>query len=118
MSPEYGICRYTFLDGRLSVGIGYTCMVRTDGTVACWGSHDNGKTTPPSGTFLQVSAGFDYTCGVRTDGTLSCWGEREAPPSGIFLQVSVGSHSGGYPNNYACGLRTDGTVACWGSYVR
>jgi hypothetical protein len=85
--------------------------VRTDGTLACWGSNDYGKATPPDDTFSQVSAGGFHTCGVGTDGTLACWGwdyyGQAAPPTGTFSQVSAGAE-------HTCGVRTDGTLACWG----
>ncbi len=58
----------------VSAGDAHTCGVRTDGTAACWGSDDDGRSTPPAGTFTQVSAGAFHTCGVRTDGTAACWG--------------------------------------------
>jgi Regulator of Chromosome Condensation (RCC1) repeat protein len=90
---------------------GTVCGLRLDDTVACWaragGSADFfGVTTPPAGTFSQVSAGRLSACGVRTDGTLACWGASftPIPPSGTFVQVQ-----------YPCGIRSDGTVACWNS---
>ena len=85
--------------------------MQTDGTVACWGFNDFGQTTPPSGTFSQVSAGNGHTCGLQTDGTVACWGfngsGQAKPPGGTFSQVSAGSL-------HTCGVQTDGTVACWG----
>lgn len=80
------------------------CGIRTDGTLACWGS---GSIYPPEGTYLDVSFG----CAVRTDGTLACWGPNDLdqanPPPGTFQSVASGS-------THACGIRTDGTLACWG----
>ena len=66
----------------------HTCAVKADGTVACWGSDENGQATPPSGQFTSVSAGFAQTCGVKFDGTVVCWGEDRwghgnlTPPAG------------------------------------
>ena len=72
----------------------HTCGVRTDGTVACWGSNSYGQATPPAGTFSQVSAGGYHTCGVKTDATLACWGYNDfgqaTPPAGTFTDVSAG----------------------------
>jgi hypothetical protein len=45
---------------------------RIYGTLVRWGEDLYGLSTPPPGTFIQVSAGWTYTCGVRTDGTLAC----------------------------------------------
>ena len=55
-------------------GLNHTCGVRTDGSVACWGADGDGESTPPAGTFLQVSAGYAFSCGVRADGSITCWG--------------------------------------------
>ena len=49
-------------------------VVRTDGSVECWGNDRFGESTPPSGEFASVSAGDGHTCGVRTDGSVECWG--------------------------------------------
>jgi hypothetical protein len=48
--------------------------------VVCWGSDDDGRSTPPAhdpGDFAQVSAGRDHTCGLWTDGTAVCWGKDD-----------------------------------------
>ena len=89
----------------------HTCRVRSDYTVACWGWDRFGQSSPPSGTFTQVSAGAGHTCGVRTNSTVACWGWNDdwqaLPPGGTFIQVSAGAW-------HTCGVKTDGTVACWG----
>ena len=51
--------------------------MRSDGSVACWGSDENGQATPPAGSFVSVSAGNLHTCGVRSDGSVACWGSDE-----------------------------------------
>ena len=58
----------------MSAGGDHTCEVRSNGSVACWGSDAAGKVTPPAGSFVSVSAGQDHTCGVRSDGSVACWG--------------------------------------------
>ena len=86
--------------------------MRSDGSVACWGSDESGQTRAPAGSFVSASAGNQYTCGVRSDGSVDCWGSnfdgRATPPAGSFISVSAG-------NQHTCGLRSDGSVACWGS---
>jgi len=109
----------------VSAGESYTCGVRTDGSLACWGENANGQGAPPNGTFSSVSVGGvgdivvgpqgggggNFACGVRTDGSVACWGDNASgqatPPTGMFSYVSAGGA-------FACGLRTDGTIACWG----
>jgi hypothetical protein len=98
--------------GRLSAGGLHTCVLRTDGTVACWGWNEHGQAAPPVGTFISISAGGLHTCGVRTDGTIACWGDnshgRATPPGGTFASVSAGA-------TQTCGVKTDRTIACWGN---
>ena len=95
----------------VSAGFGHTCGMKTDGSVACWGSDSVGQATPPSGDYSFVGAGGFHTCGVKTDGAIACWGDdslgQATPPSGTFASVSAGL-------SHTCGVRTDGAVACWG----
>ena len=58
----------------VSGGHGHSCGLRTDSTVACWGTNDYGQTDAPAGTFSAVSAGHGHSCGLRTDSTITCWG--------------------------------------------
>src|SRR5687767_569281 len=52
---------------QVSAGYGaYSCGVRGDGTIACWGSDTWGRATPLPGTFTEVSAGDVHACAVRT----------------------------------------------------
>ncbi len=97
----------------VSTGYGYSCGVRSNGTVACRGSNAFGEATPPAGVFTQVSSGYGKTCGVRSDdGTLACWGDNIfgdlTPPTGVFTQIDAG-------DSHSCGVRSDGTLACWGN---
>ena len=95
----------------VSAGGGYTCGVRTDGAVACWGYDNDGQSSPPAGAFVSVSAGLNHSCGVRSDGAVDCWGRdgdgQSSPPAGAFVSVSAGL-------NHSCGVRSDGAVDCWG----
>jgi hypothetical protein len=101
----------------VSAGHLFTCAVKADGDVACWGLNLYDE-APESvtGPFKQVSAGGWVGCGLRLDGTLTCWGDdgdygegNATPPGGTFSQVSVGW-------DHSCGLRTNNTVDCWGQY--
>ncbi len=95
----------------LSAAADHTCGLRTDGSVECWGSNDDGRSSPPSGAFASVSAGYHHTCGLRADGSVECWGRngdgQSSSPSGAFASVSAGGW-------HTCGLRADGSVECWG----
>ena len=93
----------------VSAGVAYTCGVRVDGSLECWGDVE----WEPTGEFVSVGAGFGHTCGVKADSSVVCrsyadWIDPSTSASGEFVSVSAGS-------GYGCGLRTDGSVACWGS---
>ena len=79
--------------------------MRSNGSVACWGSDISGQATPPAGSFLSVSAGGRHTCGVRSNGSVACWGWNEhgqaTPPAGSFVSVSAGER-------HTCGVRSNG----------
>ena len=52
-------------DDSVSAGHGDdTCGVRSDGSVACWGSDVEGQATPPAGSFDSVSTGSAHTCSL------------------------------------------------------
>ncbi len=59
---------------QVSAGTDYTCGLKVDNTLACWGDNGNGQATPPAGSFKQVSAGYTHTCALKADNTLACWG--------------------------------------------
>ena len=97
----------------ISTGGFHSCGIRTDGTVACWGSDDLGQTSSPTGTFTTVSAGLTHSCGITTNGTVACWGdnafgEASPPRSATFRAVAAGF-------GHSCAIRTDGRVTCWGN---
>ena len=94
---------------RFSAGSGFTCQLRDDDHVVCWGADDEGESSGPEGALSHVSAGQDMTCGIRQDGNVQCWGARpETTPEIALLQVDVGLRS-------ACGVGLDGEAVCWGS---
>jgi hypothetical protein len=112
----------TFL--QVSAGGRHTCGVRTDHTVACWGSHladalnvptevkdpgSGSQSIPPDGEFSQVNANVESSCGIRPDQTVECWGgfgKIQPPIDTFYLQMP-----GGWGR---CGLETDHTVVCFG----
>ncbi len=119
----------------------HTCGIRTDGTLACWGTADDGRlgaegaTTGPApvevgGTdWVAVTAGVRHTCGIRGAAgsrTLHCWGLRmyglvgDAMTSGAPAEtpVEIGDaldwaavDAGEY---HTCALTGDRALYCWG----
>jgi len=83
------------LSGAVGIGAGskHTCVVKTDGTVWCWGLNDRGQLgdgtnddhsvpvqvkgsggTGTLTTVTEITAGLQHSCAVKTDGTAWCWG--------------------------------------------
>ena len=101
----------TAASNAVTAGGGYSCGLRTDATITCWGYNGDGRADAPGGTFTAVTAGRQHSCGLRTDATITCWGYngdgRADAPGGTFTAVSVGWQ-------HSCGLKTDATITCWG----
>ncbi len=59
----------------VSYGSDHACALHGDGWIACWGSNQYGKRTPPEGVYKSVSSGEHGSCAVREeDGKVVCWG--------------------------------------------
>ena len=95
---------------------GYSCAIRADQTIACWGGNVwggvyNARADVPDGRFTAVSVGHGHSCAIRADQTIACWGynsSRQADaPDGEFTAVSAGQ-------GHTCAVRADRTAVCWG----
>jgi alpha-tubulin suppressor-like RCC1 family protein len=68
----------------LAVGESFTCGIKSDRTITCWGISYLGKTAPPAGTYSASTGGSDFACGIAVDGSTICWGSnadgRATPP--------------------------------------
>jgi hypothetical protein len=91
-----------------ATGTGYSgcCAIRTDDTLACWGS----AAGAPSGTFKRVVGGEDTFCALATDGTIACWG---GDASGVRLPRRGPFVTGARGNAGHCGIRPSGTLDCF-----
>ena len=59
----------------VSYGSDHACALNVDGSIACWGSNEYEKATPPEGKFKSVSSGDHGSCGIlREDSAVVCWG--------------------------------------------
>ncbi len=118
----------------------FTCAIRDDGTLWCFGENYDGElgdgTTTASPTPVQVGAetwqhiatGIDCNaCAIRDDGTLWCWGGDTAGGCGgwvgdgaaadalVPVEIASGTWldvSIGYGDS--CAIRADHTLWCWG----
>ncbi len=124
----------------LSVGRQHICVIRSDDTIACWGSNSRGqlgvspndlsnawspRVVATGGHFNKVSAGHDHTCAVKSDGTVWCWGDSYygklanglsdntyGPPSEVAgLSDAVDVSVG---ERTSCAITATDDVWCWG----
>lgn len=95
----------------VTVGHGFSCGIRPQGSVVCWGDDSAGQLQAPTGSFVTIAAGSGHSCGIRVDGAIKCWGLGDSgqldAPDGQFNTVTSGfAHS--------CALTGGGAVSCWG----
>lgn len=118
-------------------GSAHSCVLKADGSVACWGANASGQlgdggtlprsspTTVPGLAAEGLAAGAFHSCAVQAGGTVACWGlnsfgalgdgstaARLSPATvpGLGGVASVVAGSG-----HSCALMRDGSVVCWGS---
>ena len=62
----------------VSASDSYSCGLKTEGSVVCWGEDDiiaGAPYTPvPEDRFLSISAHSGRACGVSEEGAIVCWG--------------------------------------------
>ena len=100
---------------RLATGVSYSCAIRTDQTIACWGNNQDGQIDAPHGQYTTIAVGDSHSCAIRTDQTIACWGNNDLhgyigqadAPHGQYTTIAVGGF-------HSCAIRTDQTIACWG----
>jgi hypothetical protein len=120
-------------------GGGFSCAVRSDATLWCWGRNDYGQSGDPSGSdpyvFLPrqvatpvpvraVNTGVGSSCALGTDGSVMCWGDNSLGELGngttngqaspvVTIPSGVTALSSGYAE-HTCAIETDGSLWCWG----
>lgn len=77
----------------LTAGWDYSCGLRGNGAITCWGADSYGQAEAPAGRFVAVSARYYHSCGVRANHTVVCWGQNEYgqadPPPGAFTSLAA-----------------------------
>ena len=65
---------------QVSAGALFTCGVRADHTLACWGYNFYGQVEQaPAGQFKQVSAGLSgHACAISDRDEVYCWGRNDS----------------------------------------
>ena len=96
----------------VSSGGFFSCGLRTNGTITCWGQNIDGQAEPPAGIYTAVSAGGQHACGIHINGATTCWGFNQFtqadPPDRTYTAVAAGGL-------FTCGIRsTNRSVECWG----
>jgi alpha-tubulin suppressor-like RCC1 family protein len=105
----------------------FTCAVKTDDTVTCWGIN---PPMPPAdlkaklvsaivhtGGHLDEARGLTrHACAIQLDDTVRCWGDNVEGttdvPANLGPVRDVGTNS-----YFSCALKPDGETVCWGSKV-
>ncbi len=128
------------LQKAVAVGENFTCAIKADTTLACWGRNTYGTLgdgslvdksaaviVPGLSGVVNVVAGVRHVCALKSDGTAKCWGDNSigqiGNPStltspvnspvavtGLIGAISLTAHS-----YHTCALKTDASVVCWGS---
>lgn len=124
-------------------GQAFGCVIRHDGSVACWGENQMGQlglgttslhevvptVVPGLDAVVDLDAGIGHVCAVRADGGVRCWGRNENGALGdgstdTRLSPVIVSDGGGALVGvtqvstgafHSCARRDDGSAACWGS---
>ncbi|MCM2344126.1 MAG: hypothetical protein NDJ24_06155 [Alphaproteobacteria bacterium] len=124
----------------VSANFGYTCGVKADNSVWCWGDNKDANlslgyasysdTLVPTATIgLGSASAVVDGCILKTDGLIRCWGPNDYGKAGNgaagsianpFVFVEEGpwkSFSGGINSmngGTACAIKTDDSLWCWG----
>lgn len=113
---------------QLALGGNYTCVVRTDNSVSCWGllppslNFGTGSPVPQAiagwTNVSSMAAGYAFACAVQagqvycfgTNGTGQLGGSTTTTPVPGLANVTAISLG----NQHACVVQSSGDVRCWG----
>ena len=85
---------------QIAAGDLFTCGLKTDGALDCWGYNFYGQRNPPVGTFTAFGLGDAHGCAIAGDGNLSCWGRNDhgqAIPPNLGGPAVIFNFDGFYP---------------------
>ena len=128
--------------GRIAAGSEFTCAIKSDDTVWCWGKNDqyqlgsaahaglSDSASPVQASALgggrvpsKIVAGARHACVLATDGSVWCWGDSaqgqagengttQVDPTAVSLGGTATMIAAGGSNT--CALLSDKSVKCWG----
>jgi hypothetical protein len=116
-----------------SIGGGYdfTCGIRTDQSVDCWGSgYEPYPESLPTFPVAHLAFGAFHGCAISAiDGHAECWGDSswDCMPTGSCPKDEPHSKSASLAGPFAslsisqkhiCALTTAGTITCWGKNLQ
>jgi len=95
----------------VSAGGRHSCGLRSDGSVVCWGSDEDGQAASPNATTAGLPvAVFHAPCGPF-DGRDDCWWDFEDRLGDALLAAAPLPRHG----SHQCVVGSDGGVVCWGA---
>lgn len=136
MIKDTNVVRSTITE--VAMKYSHSCVVRSNGTIACWGTNTNGQVgdgtsiergqpvTIAGTDWRNVSVGSNTTCALKTDNTAHCWGLNTSGQVGTgsttpsFFstpQPVTGGHSFSKITSIGsanCGLTLSKKIFCWG----
>jgi len=113
----------------IQAGHGFSCMLKTDGSVWCWGFNQVGQLGRSTAKNVQskpvrvleiekittLSAGNTTVCSLKKDGSVWCWGDKSFKQSTARLMKGItGIAQFSIGNSHNCAVRKDGVAWCWG----
>lgn len=129
---------------RIAAGAAFTCAIKADNTVWCWGRNDQGQLgnsahflltesvlpvqvavfgSGTAATPMAVVAGAEHACVLTTTGAVWCWGRNGWGQAGVNgptqwdpVQVVVGGTVTQLAagGSNTCAVLADNSVRCWG----
>lgn len=112
----------------LAAGAQFSCALKSDGSVKCWGLGYDPSPTPINGLkspAVSITAGDNHACARFADGQIQCWGTNgvgqlgngtlissEQPVDVVGISGAIGVDAGA---SHTCAAAASGDVYCWGS---
>lgn len=129
---------------KVSASNSFSCAIKSDDTLHCWGSNGNGRTAQNTitastivptavsggGTWKDIATGDSHACGILMDDTIRCWGNNGSGRLGDNtitqrLAPTALTSTGGWDtttwksvttgSTHTCAIRSDDVLYCWGN---